>query len=364
LRFALLILLSALSLRAGDVVEEIVAKVNGEVITRSELEKQRQQLMAEVQREHGNTLEAKQVYAEREKDLLRDLIDQALLLQRGKDMSVNVETELVRRLDRIRESAGLKSLEELEKYISDQGMSYEDFRTAQRNGLITQQVIGREVGGKIQMPADRVKKFYEENKQKFERPEQIRLREIFVSTEGKEGPALEAAEKKARDLLEKVRKGAKFEEVAKAESEGATAKERSGDLGFFKRGELAKEIEDAAFQMKKGDISDPIRTKYGWLIIKVEEKHSAGIPPLAEVEQEIQEAIYMQELQPALRKFVTKLREDAYIQIKDGYVDSGAAANQDYARLEPVDMTEDEILAPKGGKRGGRSWLPPFRRKK
>ncbi len=363
MRFALLILLSALTLRAGDVVEEIVAKVNGEVITRSELEKQRQQLMAEIQRDHGNTAEAKRVYAERDKDLLRDLIDQALLLQRGKDMSVNVETELVRRLDRIRESVGLKTLEELEKYISDQGLSYEDFKAQQRNGLITQQVIGREVGGKIQMPQDRVKKYYEENKQKFERPEQVRLREIFVSTENKEGPALEAAEKRARDLLEKVRKGAKFDELAKAESEGATAKERSGDLGFFKRGELAKEIEDVAFNLKKGEVSDLIRTKYGWLIIKIEEKHSAGIPPLADVEQEIQEVIYMQELQPALRKFVTKLREDAYIQIKEGYVDSGAAANQNYARLEPQDMSEDELIAPKG-KRGGRSWLPPFRRKK
>lgn len=364
MRLLAVILVTALTLPAAEVVEEIVAKVNGEIITKSELERQRQNLRQETAQQYGAASPQFQTaYTEREKDLLRELIDQTLLLQRGREMNLNVEIDVVKQLDRIRERAGLPTLEALERAVVEQGGNWEDFRANIRNNIITQRVIGQEVSRTIQMPHERLKKYYDEHKEEFNRPEQVRLREIFVSTEGKEGADLAAAEKKTRELLEKVRKGANFAQVAREQSEGSTAKERDGDLGFFSRGQLAKEIEDVAFSLKKGEVSDVIRTKYGWLFIKVEEKHSAGIPPLEEVEQEIQEKLYVQEMQPAMRQFLAKLREEAYIEIKDGYVDTGAAGNPDYARFIPKDMTEDELLAPKG-KQGGRSWLPPFRRKK
>lgn len=349
---------------AGEIIEEIVAKVNSEVITKSELERAQQALRAELEQQHGKgTMAFQAAYSQREKDLLRELIDNALLLQRGKDLNINADLEVVRRLEDIRKKMGLANLDELEKAVTEQGGSFEDYKAGIRNQLITQQVIGREVGSRLQITQDRLKKYYEENKSKMDRPEQVRIREILILTEGKEGAELEAAEKKAKEVLEKARKGATFAELAQQYSDGATAKTQGGDIGYFRRGMMAKEIEDVAFSFKKGQISDIIRTKYGLLIIKLEDKDEAGIPSLAAAEQEIQETLYMQDIQPAMREYLSKLREEAYLEVKQGYVDTGAAPNTDYARLIPQDMSEDELIAPKG-KRGSRSWLPPFRRKK
>jgi peptidyl-prolyl cis-trans isomerase SurA len=136
-----------------------------------------------------------------------------------------------------------------------------------------------------------------------------------------------AAEAKAKELLDSIRKGAKFEDVAKKSSEGPTAAD-GGLIGAFKRGALAKELEDKVFAMKAGDVSDVIRTKQGFIILKVVDHQAAGIPPEKEVEQQIMDTLYYERLQPALRSFLTRLREEAYIDIKPGFVDTGASPNQ------------------------------------
>lgn len=363
-RFALLMaalsLSPALSASAGDVVEMIVARINNEVVTLSELNRSREQLRQEVaQRFSGLQLEAE--FRGREKDLLRDLIDTSLLLQKGKEMGINPDIETVKRMDRIRRDLNLPSMEEFEKAVEAQGIRFEDYRTNLRNNIITQQVIGREVGSRVQIPQAEIKKFYEENRKSLERPEQVHLREILVSTEGKEGEALATAEKKARALLERARKGEKFEELAQKESEGASARS-GGDIGWFKRGVMAKEIEALAFTLKTGQVSDLIPIKNGLLILKVEERHEAGIPPLAEVEQEIQEQLYFQRMQPALREFLTRLREEAYLEIKPGYTDTGTTGIPNYARLIPVDAPPEDATTTvsEASKRGGRKLLKPW----
>ena len=328
---------------AGEIIEEIAAKVNGEIITKSELERAG--------------------YSGQENNLLRDLIDQLLLLQQGKELNLNVDIAVIKRLDQIRKDAGLETVKDMERAISAEGLSYEDFKVDIKNRLITQQVIGREVGSRIQITQEQMRKYYEENKQELDRPEEVLIREILIATEGKEGSELEAAEERAREVQEKVSKNGDFAKLAEEYSDGVTAKTRGGNIGYFRRGQLAKEIEEVAFRLNKGETSDLIRTKYGWLVIKVEEKHEGGIPPLTSIESQVQEALYMQQLQPELRKFLDKLREQAYIEVKSDYVDTGAPANEDYARLIPKDITEDELIAPKD-RRGRRSWFPPWRRKK
>ena len=115
--------------------------------------------------------------------------------------------------------------------------------------------------------------------------------------------------------------------MAKKNSDGPSASQ-GGDLGVFKRGTLAKELEDKTFAMKAGEVTDVIRTKQGYVILKVASHQMAGIPPLKDVEPRVQDALYMQKLQPALRAYLTKLREQAYIDYKEGYVDSGQSPNQ------------------------------------
>jgi peptidyl-prolyl cis-trans isomerase SurA len=314
-------------LSADTVVEEIVARVNNQVITRSAYQHEQQQLTDEAKQQ--DPTRADQVAAQGSKDVLRGLIDRELLLQKGKDLDITADAELIKKLDEMRKQMKLASMDDLEKAAEAQGISFEDFKQNMRTEIITQQVIQREVGGRINVGKDEEQKFYEQHKSDMERPEAIKLSEILVSTEqaGDDPQKLAAAEAKANDLLKQIRAGASFEDIAKKQSQGLSAAE-GGELGYFERGKLAKQLEDVTFAMKKDQVSDVIRTKQGFVILKVTDHQSAGIPSFAEIESRLQEAVYMQKLQPALREYLTKLREDAFIDVRPGYVDSGASPNQ------------------------------------
>jgi peptidyl-prolyl cis-trans isomerase SurA len=343
------------------VVEEIIARVNNEIITRSEYVRSRDQLKQEVQQQ--DPANADRDFSEKQENVLRDLIDQQLLLQKGKDLGITGDTELVKRLDEMRKELKLETMEELEKAAEAQGASYEEFKQNLRNQIVTQRVIGQEVGSHLALNKEDEKKFYEQHRAEMERPEQVRLSEILVAPKTPAKPAaagdaakaeppspsqaetdaaLAAAQAKAQDLLDQIHKGAKFEDLAKKNSDGPSSKE-GGDLSYFKRGTLAKELEDKVFAMKAGEITDAIRTKQGYVILEVTEHQMAGIPTLKEVEPRIQDALYMQRLQPALRAYLTTLREDAFIDIKTGYLDSGASAKQ----TKPVETTAKEDKAKK-----------------
>ena len=340
------------ALYADSIVEEIIARVNNQIITRSEYLREQEQLKQEVQQQ--DPAHADKALAERKKDVLRGLIDQQLLLEKGKDLGITADTELVKKLDEMRKQMNLENMEDLEKAAEAQGVSYEDFKQNLRNQIITQQVIGREVGSHLSISKEEEQKFYNEHKSEMEHPEQIKLSEILIAPEkpaGKEAGSdgapndqaqLAAAQAKAEQVLADIRKGGSFEDLAKKNSSGPTAAQ-GGDLGYFKRGTLAKELEDKTFAMKPGDVSDVIRTKQGFVILKVTEHEQAGIPSMKEVEPKLQDAIYMQKLEPALRAYLTKLREDAYIDIKPGYVDTGASANQ----TKPVETASKEASAKK-----------------
>src|SRR5207245_2093617 len=197
------------ALSADSVVEEIIARVNNQIITRSEYLREKEQLKQEVQQqEPGN---ADKAYAEREKDVLRGLMDQDLLLDKGKDLGITADTDMIKRLSKML--------------------------------IWTQKADGDKAAAADPDPQQ-----------------------------------LAAAEAKAKDLLDQIRKDASFEEVAKKNSDGPTAAQ-GGDLGEFKRGVLSKELEDKTFAMKPGEVSDVIRTKQGFVILKVTEHAQAGIQP-------------------------------------------------------------------------------------
>jgi peptidyl-prolyl cis-trans isomerase SurA len=376
LRFvALLLALAALPWlsQADTVVEEIIARVNNSIITSSDLLRSQEQLKDEVKQQDPSN--ADKVFSEKEKDVLRDLIDRQLLLEKGKDLGITADTELVKRLDEMRKQMNLGSMEELEKAAEGQGVSYEDFKQNLREQIITQQVIGREVGSHLNITKEEEQRFYESHKNDMEVPEEIRLSEILVATQ-KPAPAAPkpgdpaapsdaaapvaaapeaaaaptpapsdadsaaTAEAKAKDLLEQIHKGAAFEDIAKKSSDGPSAAQ-GGDLGYFKRGMLSKELEDRTFAMKAGDVTDVIRTKQGFVILKVTEHQMAGVPNMKQVEPKIQDALYYQKLQPALRTYLTKLREDAFIDIRPGFIDTGASPNQ----TKPVETQAKDATA-------------------
>src|SRR5580700_1922875 len=172
------LLLPALSL-ADTVVEEIVARVNNEIVTRSEYVRSRDQLKQEVMQQ--DAANADRAFTEKQKDVLRDLIDQQLLLQKGKDLGITGDTELIKRLDERRKQMNLDTMEDLEKAAEAQGASDEDFKQTLRNQISTQKVIGQEVGQHLSMSKDDEKKFYEAHRAEMEQPEQVRLSEILIA---------------------------------------------------------------------------------------------------------------------------------------------------------------------------------------
>src|SRR6266403_1235823 len=338
---------------SGKTVEEIIARVNNEIITRSEYEKARLASEEDAKSECQNrcTPEQLQINIEdRQKHTLRDLVDQSLLVQRAKDMGVSVEPELIKRLDSIRTENKLGSMEELEKAVSSQGMNWEDFKNNIRSTLLTQHVISSEVGSHITIGDEEVTKYYEAHKSEFVRPEQVALREIVVSTEGKRPEELPDLKKKAETALKRVQDGEDFGEIAKRLSDGST-KAQGGFLGQYKHGELSKELEDKVFQMKRNQLTDVMETKQGYLVLQVLEHYDEGIQSLSKVKGRIMDELYSARMEPAMREYLKTLREQSYVVIKPGFQDIAGGGGTE---IQEVSATPE---ATKAAKRGHKKFL-------
>jgi len=345
------------------VVEEIVAKVNGDIITKGEIERSRQEIEAQLKQQGVNAAALEKAVKEREKDALRDQIDQLLLVQHGKDLNINVDSEVTKRIAAFQLDTKIADPDKFHDYIREQfQMPFEDFRQKIRDAILTQRVIGQEVGSKINVPTAEVEKYYEEHKKEFVREEQVFLSEILISTEGKTPEQTTQAEKRAKDLVARLRNGEKFSELARQYSDAET-KDNFGQLPPYKRGQLRKQIEDIVFKEKKGYITEPIKMPNGFEILKVEERYEAGQAPLSDVDNEIMERLYSPRMEPKVRDYLTKLREDAFLEIRSGYEDSGAAPGKDTAwkdpaQLKPETTTKEEVAARKHRKR--LLWLVPI----
>jgi peptidyl-prolyl cis-trans isomerase SurA len=334
----------------GKVVEEIVARVNNEIITYSELQKARATAAEDAQQDCTGrcTPEQLQVAVEdRQKFALRDLIDQSLLAQRGKDMSISVKPEVVKQLDVIRQQNKLKDLDELEKAVTAQGMNWDDFKNNIENRLLTQEVIRREVGSHITIGHEDAMKYYEEHKKEFVMPEQVVLRAIEVKTEGKKESEMPELKAKAQKLRDRIKEGEDFGELAKRFSDGPTA-QQGGFLGQYKRGELSKELEDTVFKMKKNEMTDVIETKTSFLILQVLEHYEEGEQPFNKVENRIMDQLYSEKMEPALREYLKTLREQSYVVIKPGYQEMAGGGNSE---IEEVSATPESTKEKKAHKK-------------
>ncbi|HCC55898.1 MAG TPA: peptidylprolyl isomerase [Solibacterales bacterium] len=332
------------------VIEEIVAKVNGDIITRGELEQQRRAIEAEIKQQQPNLAGDALANAVRQKqsEALRDKIDQSLLVQRAKELNINVDPDVTRRVAQIQQESKIADVEKFHEWVHQQaGVPFEDFKSEMKNQILTQRVIGQEVASKVNVARSEVTDYYNKHKADFVREETVFLREITIKSADNTPRAWAAAEKKAKDVLARARKGEKFSDLAHQYSDADTAKQ-DGELGRFKRGDLKPDIEALVFKQSKGYVTDLIKTQGGYEILKVDEKFAAGQASLEDVENEIMEKLYTPRMQPQLRAYLTKLRENAFIEIRGGFVDSGAAPGKDTtwkdpAQLKPETTTKEEV---------------------
>jgi len=313
----------------GKVVEDIVARVNDQIITSSDYDRAAEQLTAEAGQQSIPPRELEQKKA----DLLRDLIDQQLLLSKGKELGITGETELIKRLDEIRKQNHLESMDDLEKAAQQQGVSYEDFKANIRNSIITQQVVRDEVGRRISMSPGEVEAYFKAHESEFAQPESVNLNEILVptpaksATEAADTADVAAAQAQAEEIEKKLSAGAKFDDLAKPSPTDPNAP-KSVVLGEYRRGMLGKEFEDKAFALNAGEHSQPIRTKQGFIIFQATQHNPGGAGSFKTVEPQVEEALFLEHMQPKLREYLTKLREEAAIDIKPGVVDTGASGNE------------------------------------
>jgi peptidyl-prolyl cis-trans isomerase SurA len=352
MRFQLLLLGVAVAGLASaaeiTVIDEIIAKVNGDIITRGDYERTRKQLEAGLRQQGATGDRLQEAMKEGEKNILRERMDQLLLQSKAKELNINVDSEVAKQLADIQRSAKISDPEKFQQFVKDEtGMSYEDYKNDKKNELLTNRVIRQEVASRLQIKRDEAQQYYEGHKDEFQRQERVFLREILVAIPPGADPA--AAEKKAKDLSARGKKGEKFDELAKTNSDAASA-QQDGDIGAYEKGKLRPEIEKTVWDQPRGFVTDPINVGNGFLILKVEEHQKAGLAGFEEVQPEITGKLFNPRFAPELRRYLTQLRLNAFLEIKPGFEDSGAAPGKntawvDPAEIKPETVTKEQVAA-------------------
>lgn len=329
------------------VIEQIVAKVNADIITMGDLHESREMLMLDIaQRCRNDQKCVDDELASRQADILRDQIDQTLLVQRAKDLNISVDSQVSREVASMQVKMKMDDPEDFRRFIQEElKISLEDYREKMKQQMLQQEVIGQEVGSKIIIPRAEVEKYYQEHQEEFFRDkESVALQEILIATRTRDGSELndEALKEKADAAYARAKRGEKFDELATELSDAVSARE-GGYLGYLAKGELNAEIESVVFSNEKGFVTEPIRVANGYIILKVADKVSPGLQPIAVVENEIMGKLWQPRFQPAIRTFLSKLRNEAFLEIREGFADSGAVPGKDTAWKDPAELRPETI---------------------
>ena len=350
---------------AADVtiLEEIIVKVNDSIILRSEYERALEQSRLGVLGDASLTdAEREAALAEQEKVVLRDMIDQRLLVQKGEELGVNVEAQVLRQRDEIMRRNEIDTTDDFDAWVLERtGEPVEDLMDRMRENYLSQAVIGQEVSRRVVVTREEIEAYYEEHKEEYVRSEGVRLSQILFTLEGDE----EAKRKQAEEVMARVQRGEPFAEMARRFSEDAATKELGGDIGIYRRGMLREEIEEAVFDKRQGQISDLIEVPNGLLILRVDQNFREGLAELEEVAEEIRATISGPRFQPEIRGYLAELRGNSYIEIRPGYADEGAlegmnTAWSDPSRLAPLTTTREEVIQTRRRKRV--LWMIPLPR--
>lgn len=323
-RFALITVMAALLpavVGAQALVDEIVAVVNNDVILKSEIDDQLTSLESLLSESYEGA-ELVRALEEGQANMLRDMIDQSLLVQKAEEYGIEANLEVVRTMEQLRQDYGFDTLEDLEEAIVAQGDSVEDYQEMIRTQYLTQVVLNEEVYRNVIVTTEESRAYYEANVEEFDSPPGVRLQEIVILRNS--DPELdEEARSDAEAALERVRGGEDFGTVAFEVSASQTA-DRGGDLGFFETGDLSDVYADAAAGLRRNQISDIIELDDAYLILKLLDRHDGGIRPFELAQQEIQQYLASLQYDSARRKYIDELRAESFIEVKEGYVDTGA----------------------------------------
>lgn len=304
-----LILLAFFSLVSADVVEEIVAIVNGEVITLSDY---REQFNSTVQilRQQLSGESYFREYERLRTNLLDMMITDLLLLQKAKEQGLNVKEQVKGTIAQIKTQNNIESDADLIRAMDAQGVNYDQWVKQLEENYLRQAVIYTEVDRTIVLDDAEIVKYYKQHQSEFVIPPEYRIKAIYLSSTNNTVSALET---KRAEISDKLKKGQSFEDLVQEYSEGP--KENGGDLGFFKKGELDQAIEQGVEKLKIEEISDWIQAKNGWYLIKLEEKKESHQQTFDEARQDIENKLFSEIRAKKIDEYVKKLREESFIKI-------------------------------------------------
>jgi peptidyl-prolyl cis-trans isomerase SurA len=315
-----------------ELVNEIVAHVNGDIITRADYLAAMDAFKEELKRQMQGKSEA-EVNAEFERlksNVLDYMIDDMLLEQKAKELGIEVEADVNQQMKEIAVDSGLKGVPELEQAMRGQGLDPEAARATIRKRIQQQYVIQREVLQPIyqRMSEKDRRDFYEKHKDSFTTPGKVTLSEIFLPLEGHTAAEVE---QRARRLVAELRAGQSFTEAVKNNSPANRAsRAQDGKMGVFGPGDLNPDTTAAISTLKVGEVTEPIRLQDGFQIIRVDDRQPAVVRPLSdpEVQNAVGRAATMEQAEDARKKYLQKLREDAFIEIAKGYASTQAKAEK------------------------------------
>ncbi len=306
------------------VVDEVIAQVNDDVITLSMLKRETKDRIDALKQQGMTEQQATEEVAKRQAELIATLINEKLLLQKGKelDLANEIESEVNRRMLQIANEQGITSIEKLYEAMRQSGLNPDDVRRTMRTEMMKQAVLQQEVDRRVYLTpsADEVKKYYEAHPDKFRKPESMKLSEIYLSTTGKDENAVKT---RALELISQLRAGAEFKAIAGANSEREkngerTAPKDGGYVGEFDVPSLREDLLAAIKDVKAGGVTEPIRVTDGFQILRVDERIPAGATPVFN-ENRVREAILL-ERQPKEREtYLQTLRNEAFIKVTETY---------------------------------------------
>jgi peptidyl-prolyl cis-trans isomerase SurA len=299
------------------VIDEVIAQVNEGVITLSRVKREMNEAVS-VLVQQGKTQEAARAeVTSRQGELIANIINEELILQKGKELGVDVESEINQRFLQIMKEQNIKSLDVLKVEMQKAGLNMDELREAWRKQITRDYVMQREVDSKLYFgfSAKEIKDYYEKNKAKFAKPETVTLSEIFLSFAGRDEAAVTD---KAKQLVAQLRGGAEFTKVALENSERPNVKETKGKLQTFKMSELNEMFATPLKAVKQGGVSDPIRLDEGILILRVDERTAASTESTFN-EDEVRKAMTFTRAPEERKKYLATLRKDSYIKISEGY---------------------------------------------
>ena len=306
------------------VVDEVVAQVNDDVITLSMLKRESRERIAALKQQGMSEQQATDEVNKKQPELIATLINEKLLLQKGKelDLASEIEAEVNRRLLSIATEQGIPTIEKLYQAMRDSGLDPDEIRRTMRNEMMKQAVFQSEVDRRIYLgfSGEEVKKYYDSHQDKFRKPESVKLSEIYLTTVGKDEAAVKA---RALELISQIRAGAELGAVATANSEREkngqrTAPQDKGYVGEFDIPQLREDLVAALKNVQPGGVTEPIRTPEGYQILRVDARIPAGATPTFN-DNRVREAMLMERQGKERESYLQTLRNDAFIKVTDTY---------------------------------------------